>query len=631
MEELKLLNVVKTVILSENRIDDAKKLAQKIGVEETSFNQLLAISERVNPNHKYLRWLTEHLKTFDEKFVNDVIELLQYFDRNPTKFKKRDIAQYNSISELEHTILKVANQKRREVEIVEGTRVLYDDDKFVVLIPETKAASCHYGLGTTWCTANKESDFYRNYRKDGELYYIISRSKPTSDPTYKMAVRLVFDSDGDYPPNAGIAEIRDAQNTQIQEGDLTENSSANVLTAVRQDFNKKWEIWWGKMAAPLKKQREEEAIKTAKERAERAERDRLDAQRNAVRNLERQNEREARREAGEYDDDDVVHALRQYLIEEGDWEAGDEEEVNRISAEITNINDQIEDLEQRVIDFPDDADTYNQQLDELRDRLEILEGELNDATGGDIYELHREGYDHHGELAVFTDNYNGKEWAIGTDDEADAARRADLESFIDEFRNQPGMGFTAGYIDNFIDGDEVANDYEDDVDGMVRESPSDYISDDPEFSEEGQRLIDEKQEQIVELETKRSELEDQKYELEANDEDTSDIDSELEDVETEIADLESEIEDIRDDDDYKEYTEEQIEAAVQRRLDEFRDDPIRELNDWGVEDFSRYVDEEKLIDSVIEDDGRGQLSSYDGEERETTYNGTTYYIYLLNA
>ncbi len=638
MGDFSLLNIVESVILCENRIDDAKKLAQKLEIPWDNLNRIIEGSSRINPNHKYLLWLIQNLHDaghIDDNNLENVVEILTYFDRNNKKFDKRDINQYKSFGELEKTVLKTSNQKRRDVPILPGTTVIYDDEKFVVLVPETHEASCKYGAGTTWCTANKEEYQYKNYKSKGELYYIISRTKPTSDVTYKMAVSFEFSSNNAFPPKPGIDNIYNAQDKRIDQKTLTKNSSAKVLTVIKEDFNKKFKIWWNKNKTRLKQEWDAKTEKEKKEREEQAERQAAERARAAARALERRNEREEKRERGEYDDYEVVHALRQYLIESGNWEAGDEEEVNRITSEITDLNEKIDEAEIAVGTVTPAMKRNPTQammvLDRLRLDLEELENELDGVKGYDIYELHDEGYENYG-LKVFTNEYDGTEWMIGDDDEADKAAREYLENFIEEFKDQPGMGFTEGFIDSYIDGDKVADEFENDIDNMVRESPDSYIRDDPEeLTEDAQQTIKDNNEKIENLNDKKAELDEQLAAMDDEDEQREAIQAEFDEVYQEISDLESENDDIENDNSNREYTEEQIKDAVDKRLDDIRDDPISELKAYGITDFREYIDEEKLIDDAISRYGRGHnLASYDGAENETTYNGTTYYIYRTN-
>ena len=70
---------------------------------------------------------------------------------------------------------------------LEDAEKVYESDRYVVMVPETKEASCYYGAGTKWCTAQTDRDYFTNYKERGELYYIIDKTKPTSDPFYKIA------------------------------------------------------------------------------------------------------------------------------------------------------------------------------------------------------------------------------------------------------------------------------------------------------------------------------------------------------------------------------------------------------------------------------------------------------------
>ena len=48
-------------------------------------------------------------------------------------------------------------------------------------------------------------------------------------------------------------------------------------------------------------------------------------------------------------------------------------------------------------------------------------------------------------------------------------------------------------------------------------------------------------------------------------------------------------------------------------------------------EIENFIDQESFIEDVINSDGRGHsIASYDGEEDEVEYEGTTYYIYRMN-
>lgn len=54
--------------------------------------------------------------------------------------------------------------------------IVYEDDEWFVLIPKSYEASCHWGSGTQWCTASRETDNnFKWYSKNGSLYININK------------------------------------------------------------------------------------------------------------------------------------------------------------------------------------------------------------------------------------------------------------------------------------------------------------------------------------------------------------------------------------------------------------------------------------------------------------------------
>ena len=554
MNNLKLLNIIESAILCENRIDDAKKLAISLGHDPELIDGVSAVSQKINPNHKYLNFLVKNWGNLGEN-IDDTIDILTYFDKNNQKFKVKDINQYNSFNELEAAVLEVSQQKRRDFEVIPDTTVLYNDDNYIVLIPESHKSSCYYGSGSKWCTTNESPTHYKNYKAAGELYYILSKTKPSSDDSYKIAVNFKLDN-GSFPPKPEIEGVWDATDVNRGESFLMDNVSANVITVIKNHFQNKFNTWWKKYQKELTKKHKEDLIKNAEEKAKRDEENRIRDERESARTRERQIEKEERRENQEYDDNEYAHALFAYLVSE---------------SELTEDSD--------------------------------------------IYDLVEEQYNHYS-LKLFTDEVNNKEWAIGTDSEAEESAFDSIDSLIDDVGY--GGAVSDWYFENAIDGDKVAEWIEDDIDAWVREEPSSYINEDPEISEEDQKKVDDLEAQIEELETKKTKTRSKKLVAE---------------IEEQIETLQEQIDELSNAD---EYSEDQIQEAIDSQVEEYRNDPIGRLSDMGYDKINKefweqFIDHDKFINGIISDDGRGPtLSSYDSEEREIEYNGTTYYIYRIN-
>ena len=300
----------------------------------------------------------------------------------------------------------------------------------------------------------------------------------------------------------------------------------------------------------------------------------------------------------------------EFLIGEGEFEDK--------KVEISDVEDQIEDMRLEMEDDPDviadpdgeRAQDYGQDLDNLEEEIAVLKEEAHD-----IYDLRYEDVDHYG-LPVF--EYEGAEYAIGDDEMADSAAWDQIDNLIDDIGYQ---GFTEGFMDWYVDGDAVADDFEDYFWDDMNENPEDHLDEDDDrvLNSDAKVEIEKIEEIIGEF---QEELE------ETNDE------GEEEELLTKIEDLEIEMEDIRDDEDNWDWSDEAKENYVESRLEDVRNDPLQWLRDYGwdnPESMERYVDRDAFIQGAIDSDGRGHgLASYDSEENEVTFDDEWYYIYRTN-
>ena len=246
---------------------------------------------------------------------------------------------------------------------------------------------------------------------------------------------------------------------------------------------------------------------------------------------------------------------------------------------------------------------------------------ITDAEQAD--EIMEEEHTHYG-MPTFT--YDGEEYAVGTDEEADQANYEYVENLIDDIGFE---GFNHN-IDWYIDGESVAADWKSSVEEWVYDEPSSYLDEDDKqyYDQDIFDNLTEKQEQLTEYEERVKELYDKDSTTWARDEkEIEQLEGEAEDVEIEIADLESDLEESRD------WSDEQKDDYVETYLQEIKDDPVNYLKDmgYGDEELRRYVDTEAFIQGVVDEGYRGEnLAGYDGEEGETDVEGVQYYIYRTN-
>ena len=585
---------LKTILL-EGRVEDVytKRISgESPGIEKIYYDEIVPGSASINPNHKYLDWITKNWSPTDvegDEITHNLKEILlavSKFDTQNQRLKIKDLNQYKNLDQLFDTLQKLGQTARRTVEISDEVDRIYEDNRFVVVVPKTHKSSCYYGAGTKWCTASKDTDsHFSNYKSGGELYYIIDKTLPTSSPYYKVALNKKI---------AGLTEdFWDVQDKPITDTTkiMTIIQNKKMLEDIRNHFGVKFE----------------ERIKQEKElQAKRLGRNEEMRERERLRRIQQGIEAQQRRENDEWNPENTdalglaANALKEWLIDEGEWEGETKED----------LRGQLEDLRSQMENDPDviadpngeQAQAYGEDMNNIEDAIEEAESVY------DIIPL----YDYYG---MYEFEYGGAEYAVGLDEAADEAAIERTRSLIDDIGYE---GFNPSFMEWHVDGDQVADYAEDWFWDDMSDSPEDYLDDDDrELTQHSKDEIEKINEEIGHLQ-----------------EDLEELDSEVERevAQDRIDELEELKEDIKMDDESYEYTEEAKDNYVERRMDEVRDDPVGFLRDFGMEEgIKDFIDEDDFIEGVVESDGRGHtLSSYDGVENEVSFDDEWYYIYRTN-
>ena len=585
---------LKTILL-EGRVEDVytKRISgESPQIEKIYYDEIVPGSASINPNHKYLDWITKNWSPTDvegDEITHNLKEILlavSKFDTQNQRLKIKDLNQYKNLDQLFDTLQKLGQTARRTIEISDEVDRIYEDNRFVVVVPKTHKSSCYYGAGTKWCTASKDTDsHFSNYKSSGELYYIIDKTLPTSSPYYKVALNKKI---------AGLTEdFWDVQDKPITDTTkiMTIIQNKKMLEDIRNHFGVKFE----------------ERIKQEKElQAKRLSRNEEMRERERLRRIQQGIEAQQRRENDEWNPENTdarglaANALKEWLIDEGEWEGETKED----------LRGQLEDLRSRMENDPDViADPNGDQAQDYGEDMNNIEDAIEEAESVyDIIPL----YDYYG---MYEFEYGGAEYAVGLDEAADEAAIERTRSLIDDIGYE---GFNPSFMEWHVDGDRVADYAEDWFWDDMSEAPEDYLDDDDrELTQHSKDEIEKINEEIGHLQ-----------------EDLEELDSEVERevAQDRIDELEELKEDIKMDDDSYEYTEEAKDNYVERRMDEVRDDPVGFLRDFGMEESIKdFIDEDDFIEAVVESDGRGHtLSSYDGNENEISFDDEWYYIYRTN-
>ncbi len=116
--------------------------------------------------------------------VNELKDNLEHFFKNPSKYEIKDINQFKSSKEFEDAV-DVAKQKLSRKEMKEtGIDKVFEDDRFILMMPKTHKASCRYGARTRWCvTMRGYSGYFESYFSQGPIFFLIDKSQPARQYT----------------------------------------------------------------------------------------------------------------------------------------------------------------------------------------------------------------------------------------------------------------------------------------------------------------------------------------------------------------------------------------------------------------------------------------------------------------
>ena len=146
------------------------------------------------------------LSDAQEEKVDEIIAGIGSFVRFGQNMKKRDINQYSNLESLLNAIqtdviqprIDKARRKRmtnpetaRLLRSSQGT-VVYEDERYFVVRPDSTEASCHFGARTRWCIAQTGNNYFSGYTQgDGRVFYFIKDdTKKNEAYNYKMAVEM---------------------------------------------------------------------------------------------------------------------------------------------------------------------------------------------------------------------------------------------------------------------------------------------------------------------------------------------------------------------------------------------------------------------------------------------------------
>ena len=239
-------------VLLESRKDDFLRMFRDKFSDE-QLKKVFTLSRQLAPNQKFLTFLGNVVPTenFDES-LSKAEKVVEKFIKYQQALETRDINQFKSLEEIITAINNHENKVRRTVKSVDGADVVYEDDRFTVVTPQTHKASCYYGAGTKWCTASMNgSSHFDNYNVDGKLFYILDKKAKSNDKYYKVALLQKYDGDKTFY-DAPDKSFKDGWILGTPEYDEIQNAIDKYINT---NYQREINIFKDKEAARLERER----------------------------------------------------------------------------------------------------------------------------------------------------------------------------------------------------------------------------------------------------------------------------------------------------------------------------------------------------------------------------------------
>ena len=232
-------------IITENKLDVA---IEKYGsvIDLGVLNQLY--SGDPSETKKYFNWMVDSYYKNHSFNPSSIVNAVEDFEVNIDKFTPENLTGMDGVSDkilrspkdinnyIVPELIKIVNQvkqikSKREIK-KEGAEVIYEDSRWLILVPLTQEASCYYGSGTKWCTAAREGNRFEQYTRDGYLIYFLDKTREDGR-FYKMALLFKI-----YGTTQISYDWYDEQDKDF-DGGMIELLPIDAVSAMKSYINKK--------------------------------------------------------------------------------------------------------------------------------------------------------------------------------------------------------------------------------------------------------------------------------------------------------------------------------------------------------------------------------------------------------
>lgn len=293
-------------------------------------------------------------------------------------------------------------------------------------------------------------------------------------------------------------------------------------------------------------------------------------------------------------------------------------------------NEELEDLKQNLNSYNEELknkEDAGEDTQDLEDLISNIENEIQEIESNyiSVYDLYPTNYDYYG-MKLFELLGTSEEYAIIEESKMDDAVEEYSKSYVDDI----GLDSISEWIlEDCMDDQQVKSEIEEFYESDVRDNWESYFdSDDLKLTDEQESRIEELENYIEEMEDLKSELEDEQMDLEDSDSDEYyELDEKIKEVESNIETAQKELDDIEPP---TEPTEEMLQDKIDSLVEDANSNPKEWLRDLGLNN-KNYIDTDCVAQQIVQHDGWGIISSYDGRyDTVTGIDGETYVIIRHN-
>jgi len=310
-----------------------------------------------------------------------------------------------------------------------------------------------------------------------------------------------------------------------------------------------------------------------------------------------------------------ANALFQFLVNSGELTQADEDTQERID----KLKTRKYELEKELEDNPDPAPAMVSQIEQINEELEEIEKEYSD-----VYDLENQVDEYLEHLVSFYVEKIEQSYAVGDEYDMENAALQYLEQLYDD------IGFDSlpdWVLEESIDTDSVVEYVRDIYNQDIYENPEEYLNDeDRELSSEQKYQYQKLLIQIRDIEIKVK-----GFEIAKKNEKDEDklifIDKSLSRFNKVLSSLKENSQEILSDPE-GDFSEESIEKEIESRLEFVEEIPLQTVREFDLY-LKDFLDENKVYETILQNDGFTVMSSYDGDVNEEIVNGDLFYIFRI--